>query len=86
MSIVPTPFANLIVPLQVTGSTQPTFLQHVTYVDPENKRLCVLGEIYRRFAVSPDVEALLDRIEIAGKEQVVDDLGDLDGMIVMDTT
>ncbi|KAI0091696.1 RNA polymerase III RPC4-domain-containing protein [Irpex rosettiformis] len=72
--------------LDVTGATQPSFLQHVTYVDPDNKRLCTVGEVYRRFQVSPDVDALLERMEGAGKDQAVGDLGDLDGLIVMDTT
>ena len=72
--------------IQVTGSTQPSFLQHVMYVDQENKRLCVLGEVYRRFSVAPDVDALLETLDSASKQQAVGDLGDLDEMVVMDTT
>lgn len=56
------------------------------HVDKENKRLCVLGEVYRRFSVAPDVDALLETLENAANQQPVDDLGDLDGLIVMDTT
>ena len=73
--------ANL--PLQVTAATQPSFLQHAVYLDPVNKRLCVLGEVNRRFVVSPDLDALLSAMEAADDAPAFD-LGD--GLISMDTT
>ncbi|OBZ73777.1 hypothetical protein A0H81_06054 [Grifola frondosa] len=36
-------FGNDIL-LDVTAATQPSFLQHAVYLDPTNKRLCVLGK------------------------------------------
>ncbi|KAI0072688.1 hypothetical protein K474DRAFT_1604653 [Panus rudis PR-1116 ss-1] len=77
--------------LDVAGATQPSFLQQAVYLDPENKRLCVLGEVNRRFVVSPDLDALLSALEIAERPQQQSDdvmqLG-LDGaeLISMDTT
>ena len=70
---------------QVSAGTQPSFLQHVVYVDPETKRLCVFGDVRRRFVVSPDLDALLHSLEVA--EHGKDDAGlDDDGLITMDTT
>ncbi|KAI0704293.1 RNA polymerase III RPC4-domain-containing protein [Cytidiella melzeri] len=77
--------ANGIV-LDVSGSTQPTFLQHATYVDAENKRICVLGEVNRRFVVSPDVETLLQSLQDAEKDHIAAELVGLDNLITMDTT
>lgn len=70
----------------MTAATQPSFLQHATYVDSENKLLCVLGEVTRRFVVSPDVQTLLESLERSETEPVVVEGGDLDGLISMDTT
>jgi DNA-directed RNA polymerase III subunit RPC4 len=47
----------------VSGATQSSFLQQVVHLDMQNKRLNVLGEINKRFVVSPDVEALLAATE-----------------------
>ncbi|KAI0343222.1 hypothetical protein BDW22DRAFT_1394091 [Trametopsis cervina] len=71
--------------LDVTASTQPTFLQHATYVDPESKRLCVLGEVNRRFVVSPDVDALLESLEKAEIEIVGAQIGELEGLLRMES-
>ncbi|GBE86573.1 hypothetical protein SCP_0904520 [Sparassis crispa] len=69
--------------MDVTAATQPSFLQQAVYLDPTNKRLCVLGEVNRRFVVSPDIETLLTSMEIA-EQPVTFDLGE--DLISMDTT
>lgn len=55
------------------------------HVDPENKRLCVLGEVNRRFIVSPDIESLLDTLERAEQQPTVPEL-EIEGLISMDTS
>jgi len=45
--------------MDVTAATQPSFLQHAAYLDMPNNRLSVLGEVNKRFVVSPNIEALL---------------------------
>ncbi|CAL1714722.1 unnamed protein product [Somion occarium] len=70
--------------LDVTGATQPSFLQHAVYLDTDNKRLCVLGEVNRRFVVSPDLEALLSGLELA-EQTPPPDIDDA-GLITMDTS
>ncbi|KAI8996571.1 RNA polymerase III RPC4-domain-containing protein [Trametes punicea] len=69
--------------MDVTAATQPSFLQHAVYVDTENKRLCVLGEVNRRFVVTPDIEALLTSMELADNPPAFE-LGE--GLLTMDTT
>ena len=68
--------------VQVTAATQPSFLQQAVHIDAENKRVHVLGEVNRRFVVSPDVETLLSAMELA--EQPV--APELEGLIAMDTS
>ncbi|KAH7335114.1 RNA polymerase III RPC4-domain-containing protein [Rhizoctonia solani] len=46
--------------MEVTAATQPSFLQHAVYHDHDKKRLVVLGEVNRRFIVSPDIDLLLE--------------------------
>ncbi|KAF7794473.1 hypothetical protein EIP86_005607 [Pleurotus ostreatoroseus] len=70
--------------LDVTAATQPSFLQHAVYVDPEHKRICVLGEVNRRFVVSPDIDALLASMEQPEQPQPTE--LDADGLIRMDTS
>jgi DNA-directed RNA polymerase III subunit RPC4 len=38
------------------------------FLDEKDKRLIVLGEVNKRFAVSPDVETLLTAMETADQE------------------
>jgi DNA-directed RNA polymerase III subunit RPC4 len=52
-------------PIQVAAATQSSFLQHAVYIDMPNKQLCVLGEIGKRFVVSPNIDALLAAMEQA---------------------
>ncbi|KAI0954065.1 hypothetical protein AcW1_006665 [Taiwanofungus camphoratus] len=68
--------------MDVTAATQPSFLQQAVYADSTNKRLCVLGEVNRRFIVSPDVEALLTSMELSEQPAALE-LGE--GLIAMDT-
>ncbi|KIJ55322.1 hypothetical protein M422DRAFT_63435 [Sphaerobolus stellatus SS14] len=51
--------------LDVTAATQPSFLQHAAYIDPETKKLFILGEVNRRFVVSPDTDKLIEEAEAA---------------------
>lgn len=67
---------------QVTAATQPSFLQQAVHVDAENKRVHVLGEVNRRFVVSPDVETLLSAMELAERPAAPE----LEGLIAMDTS
>ncbi|KAG6812395.1 hypothetical protein H0H92_003076 [Tricholoma furcatifolium] len=54
--------------LDVTSATQPSFLQQAVRLDREKKSLIVLGEVNKRFSVSPDVEALLAAMETADQK------------------
>lgn len=69
---------------QVSAATQPSFLQQAIYVDEQRKKLCVLGEVNRRFIVTPDIGALLVDLSV-DNEQELPGLGG-DGLIVMDTS
>ena len=54
----------------MTAATQPSFLQHAVHVDPEKKRLSVIGEVNRRFVVSPNIDALLESLEVAEQQEI----------------
>ncbi|KAJ8461970.1 hypothetical protein ONZ51_g11198 [Trametes cubensis] len=69
--------------MDVTATTQPSFLQHAVYVDHEHKRLCVLGEVNRCFVATPDIETLLTSMELAENPPTFE-LGD--GLLTMDAT
>ncbi|KAI0741928.1 RNA polymerase III RPC4-domain-containing protein [Daedaleopsis nitida] len=69
--------------MDVTAATQPSFLQHAVYIDTSTKRLCVLGEVNRRFVVTPDLDTLLTAMDIADNPPPpMFDLGD--GLLTMD--
>ncbi|KAF8324322.1 RNA polymerase III RPC4-domain-containing protein [Cantharellus anzutake] len=70
--------------MDVTAATQPSFLQHAVYLDPSEKggkevdkqntsteftRMTVIGEVARRFIVSPDVDAMLDELELESNKK-----------------
>lgn len=78
----PNPNPSRLSDLQVTAATQPSFLQQAVHVDAENKRVHVLGEVNRRFVVSPDVETLLSAMELAERPAAPE----LEGLIAMDTS
>ena len=69
--------------LQITAATHPSFLQHAVYLDPTNKRLCVLGEVNRRFVATPDLDVLLSAMDVADNPPTFE-LGE--GLLTMDTT
>lgn len=48
---------------QVTAATQAHFLQQAVNLDSSKGRINVLGEVNRRFIVSPDIEQLLEELE-----------------------
>lgn len=85
------PFSHLINPdtswtdIQVTAATQPSFLQHAVHLDMPHKRLHVLGEVNKRFVVSPNVDALLADVERADEQGSGIDFGE-DGLLRMDET
>ncbi|KAG9312968.1 RNA polymerase III RPC4-domain-containing protein [Chiua virens] len=73
--------------LNVSEATQASFLQQAVHLDMENKNLHVLGEISKRFVVSPDLDALLASMEladVADKSTTLFDDADLN-LIKMDT-
>ncbi|CAE6436449.1 unnamed protein product [Rhizoctonia solani] len=55
--------------MEVTAATQPSFLQHAVYHDQDKKRLVVLGEVNRRYIVSPDIDLLLEDMAIAEEKE-----------------
>ena len=69
---------------QVSAATQPSFLQQAAYIDSQKKKLCVLGEVNRRFIVTPDIDALIADLSV-DNEQGSTGL-DADGLITMDTS
>ena len=68
--------------LQVTAATQPSFLQHAVHVDTEKKRLSVLGEVNRRFVVSPNIDSLLESLEHAERQAGVMDVDKLEEELI----
>ncbi|KAH9995575.1 RNA polymerase III RPC4-domain-containing protein [Russula vinacea] len=76
--------ANGIV-LDVTAATQPSFLQQAVHVDRASKDLRVLGEVSRRFVVTPDIDSLLAAMTQAD-EAATATKSETDGLLTMDTT
>ncbi|KAJ7245157.1 RNA polymerase III RPC4-domain-containing protein [Mycena haematopus] len=67
--------------LDVTAATQPSFLQHAVCLDLAEKRLTILGEVNKRFVVSPDIDTLLTAMELSERTLPV-----VKGEVKMDTT
>nr|GAT42976.1 predicted protein [Mycena chlorophos] len=59
--------------LDVTAATQPSFLQHAVCLDIPEKRMVILGEVNKRFVVSPDIETLLTAMEVAERRPLTED-------------
>ncbi|KAJ2919503.1 hypothetical protein MD484_g932, partial [Candolleomyces efflorescens] len=59
--------------LDVNPATQPSFLQQAIYLDRNEKRLSVLGEVNKQFVASPDVDVLLQALEEADNNQLASD-------------
>ncbi|KAI6044295.1 RNA polymerase III RPC4-domain-containing protein [Pisolithus marmoratus] len=49
--------------LNVSEATQASFLQQAVHLDMENKRLHAIGEVNKRYVVSPDLDTLLSAME-----------------------
>ncbi|KAI0272483.1 RNA polymerase III RPC4-domain-containing protein [Gloeopeniophorella convolvens] len=71
--------------MDVTAATQPSFLQQAVHLDRTNKGLHVLGEVSRRFVVTPDVDSLLTAMAQADAEAAAPKL-EVEGLLSMDTT
>ena len=80
-------YANIVVTrsAQVTAATQPSFLQQAVHVDRSTKDLHVLGEVSRRFVVTPDIDSLLVAI-VQADETAAATKPEVDGLLSMDTT
>ncbi|KIJ65703.1 hypothetical protein HYDPIDRAFT_27694 [Hydnomerulius pinastri MD-312] len=50
--------------MNISEATQPSFLQQAVHLDMEKKRLHVIGEVNKRFVVSPDLDTLLTAMTI----------------------
>lgn len=69
----------------MTAATQPSFLQQAVHVDRSTKDLRVLGEVSRRFVVTPNIDSLLVAMTEAD-ETAAATKPDMDGLLSMDTT
>ena len=75
---------SLLFPHQVSAATQPSFLQQAVYIDKQKKKLCVFGDISRRFTITPDIDALL--VDLSDENEQGAPGLDGDGLITMDTS
>ncbi|TKY90306.1 hypothetical protein EX895_000304 [Sporisorium graminicola] len=57
--------------MEVTGGSQSTFLQQVMLLDPTNRTATNLGELHRKFIVSPELDCMLNDISLYDEEQRV---------------
>lgn len=55
--------------MEVTGGSQSTFLQQVMLLDPSNRTATSLGELHRKFIVSPEIDCMLNDISLHDAEQ-----------------
>jgi len=69
----------------VTAATQPSFLQQAVYVDRSSNDLRVLGEVSRRFVVTPDIDSLLAAM-VQADETATATKPEIDELLSMDTT
>lgn len=60
-------FGELV--MEVTGGSQSTFLQQVMLLDPSNKTATTLGELHRKFIVSPELDCMLNDISLYDEEK-----------------
>lgn len=63
-------FGDLL--MEVTGGSQSTFLQQVMLLDPSNKTATNLGELHRKFIVSPELDCMLNDISLYDEEMRVE--------------
>lgn len=69
----------------MTAATQPSFLQQAVYVDRSSNDLRVLGEVSRRFVVTPDIDSLLAAM-VQADETATATKPEIDELLSMDTT
>uniref|UniRef100_V5GS22 Uncharacterized protein n=1 Tax=Kalmanozyma brasiliensis (strain GHG001) TaxID=1365824 RepID=V5GS22_KALBG len=60
-------FGELV--MEVTGGSQSTFLQQVMLLDPSNRTATSLGELHRKFIVSPELDCMLNDIKLHDEEE-----------------
>jgi DNA-directed RNA polymerase III subunit RPC4 len=77
---------RLTISAQVTAATQPSFLQQAVHVNRSSKDIHVLGEINRRFVVTPDIDTLLAAMTQADEAAAAATKPEIDGLLSMDTT
>ncbi|KAI0305890.1 RNA polymerase III RPC4-domain-containing protein, partial [Multifurca ochricompacta] len=70
--------------LDVTAATQSSFLQQAVHVDRASKNFRVLGEVSRRFVVTPDIDSLLAAMSQADGPAIAK--FETDGLLSMDIT
>lgn len=51
--------------MELTGGSQSSFLQHVMILDGDQQKATTLGELHRKFVVSPEIESMLNDVDIA---------------------
>jgi DNA-directed RNA polymerase III subunit RPC4 len=51
--------------MEVTGGSQSSFLQQVMILNGEEKKATTLGELHRKFVVAPEIESMLNDVDIA---------------------
>ncbi|SJX65477.1 related to RPC53-47 kD subunit of DNA-directed RNA polymerase III [Sporisorium reilianum f. sp. reilianum] len=59
--------------MEVTGGSQSTFLQQVMLLDPSNRTATNLGELHRKFIVSPELDCMLNDISLYDEEKRVEE-------------
>lgn len=47
----------------MAAATPASYLQQAVHLDREKKSMVVLGEVRQRYAVSPDLDGLLDELD-----------------------
>ncbi|KAF8631910.1 hypothetical protein AX15_002167 [Amanita polypyramis BW_CC] len=69
--------------LDVSTAIQPAFLQQAVYLQRREKHMIILGDVNKRFVISPDVDTLLMEMDEADKAPIclVDNEG---GLVKMD--
>ncbi|UZJ53136.1 hypothetical protein CBS101457_002456 [Exobasidium rhododendri] len=50
--------------MEVTGGSQSSFLQQVMILSGEEKKATTLGELHRKFVVAPEIESMLNDVDI----------------------
>ena len=71
--------------LQVAPATQASFRQYAVKVDTTSQEMIILGEVSKRFVVSPDIDALLAAMELRDSRSKTVVEGE-ESLITMDTS